>query len=106
MIGCITQNIDGLHVDGGLPESAVAEVHGNPRGIMCVEQGHRSEVDEIRQRWQAGDGRRGDSLRCCACCRRFGHHSRCWRSSTLQAWFYRHFPHARRRRDSANRHCC
>ena len=55
MIGCITQNIDGLHVDGGLPESAVAEVHGNPRGIMCVEQGHRSEVQEIRQRWQAGE---------------------------------------------------
>ena len=55
MIGCITQNIDGLHVEGGLPESALAEVHGNPRGIMCVEHGHRSEVDEIKQRWQAGD---------------------------------------------------
>lgn len=55
MIGCITQNIDGLHVAGGLPESAVAEVHGNPRGIMCVEQGHRSDVDEVRRRWQAGE---------------------------------------------------
>ena len=55
MIGCITQNIDGLHVEGGLPESAIAEVHGNPRGIMCVERGHRSEVDKVRQRWQAGE---------------------------------------------------
>ncbi len=55
MIGCITQNIDGLHVDGGLPESALAEVHGNPRGIMCVDQGHPSKVAEVRERWQAGE---------------------------------------------------
>lgn len=55
MIGCITQNIDGLHVEGGLPESAVAEVHGNPRGIMCVEHGHRGDVDEVRRRWEAGE---------------------------------------------------
>lgn len=55
MIGCITQNIDGLHVAGGLPESAVAEVHGNPRGIVCVEQGHPATVDSVRDRWEAGD---------------------------------------------------
>ncbi len=55
MIGCITQNIDGLHVDGGMPESAVAEVHGNPRGIKCVEQGHPTTIDSVRQRWNAGD---------------------------------------------------
>ena len=55
MIGCITQNIDGLHVDGGLPESALAEVHGNPRGIMCVENGHPGKVDDVKARWLAGD---------------------------------------------------
>ncbi len=55
MVGCITQNIDGLHVAGGLPEDAVAEVHGNPRGIMCVEQGHSLAVEEVRSRWQEGD---------------------------------------------------
>lgn len=55
MIGCITQNIDGLHVAGGLPESAVAEVHGNPRRIMCVERGHHSDVDAVRRRWQDGE---------------------------------------------------
>lgn len=55
MVGCITQNIDGLHVAGGLPESAVAEVHGNPRGIMCVERGHSAEVTEVERRWQAGE---------------------------------------------------
>lgn len=55
MVGCITQNIDGLHVAGGLPESAIAEVHGNPRGIMCVERGHTVELDAVRQRWQAGE---------------------------------------------------
>lgn len=55
MIGCITQNIDGLHVDGGLPETAVAEVHGNPRGIMCVDRGHRADVGDVRRRWEAGE---------------------------------------------------
>jgi len=55
MVGCITQNIDGLHVAGGLPESAIAEVHGNPRGIMCIERGHRLEVAETKRRWEQGD---------------------------------------------------
>lgn len=55
MSGCITQNIDGLHLAGGLPQSALAEVHGNPRGIMCVEAGHRTDVQAVKQRWQDGD---------------------------------------------------
>ncbi|NND02254.1 MAG: NAD-dependent deacetylase [Acidimicrobiia bacterium] len=55
MIGCITQNIDGLHVKGGLPETAIAEVHGNPRGIVCVEQGHPGDVEQVKQRWESGE---------------------------------------------------
>lgn len=55
MCGCITQNIDGLHIKGGLPPAALAEVHGNTRGIECVERGHRHEVDAIRLRWLEGD---------------------------------------------------
>jgi NAD-dependent deacetylase len=55
MVGCITQNIDGLHLEGGLPEAALAEVHGNTRGVECVEKGHRHEVDTIRLRWLDGD---------------------------------------------------
>ncbi len=55
MVGCVTQNIDGLHVAGGLPAPAIAEVHGNSRGIMCVEQGHSHTVEHIRSRWLEGD---------------------------------------------------
>ena len=55
MVGCITQNIDGLHLDGGLPPTALAEVHGNTRGIECVARGHRHTVDAVRRRWLNGD---------------------------------------------------
>jgi NAD-dependent deacetylase len=34
--GCITQNIDGLHQAAGLPDHAVAEVHGNVRKAHCL----------------------------------------------------------------------
>ena len=34
--GCITQNIDGLHQAAGLPDEAVAEVHGNVRKASCM----------------------------------------------------------------------
>ena len=55
MVGCVTQNIDGLHVAGGLPENAVAEVHGNPRGIMCVTSGHLDDPDNVKRRWEDGE---------------------------------------------------
>ena len=55
MVGCVTQNIDGLHVAGGLPEHAVAEVHGNPRGIMCVTSGHRDDPENVKRRWEEGE---------------------------------------------------
>jgi len=55
MVGCVTQNIDGLHVDAGLPPSALAEVHGNVRGIACIELGHFHSVAAIRERWLGGE---------------------------------------------------
>jgi len=55
MVGCVTQNIDGLHIAGGLPAPAIAEVHGNSRGIVCVDQGHSHSVEHIRSRWLQGD---------------------------------------------------
>ena len=55
MVGCITQNVDGLHQAGGLPEEAVAELHGNGRSVVCVAGGHRTERAEVERRWRAGE---------------------------------------------------
>ncbi len=55
MIGCITQNIDGLHQAAGLPGEAVSELHGNSRGIVCWGDQHRADLDEVRARWEAGE---------------------------------------------------
>ncbi len=58
----ITQNIDGLHQEAGLPESAVIELHGNTRRIRCMGCGEISSLsaalDAIRH---------GDSAPECAC---------------------------------------
>ena len=55
MIGCVTQNIDGLHQAAGLPDRAVAEVHGNRHGIVCYERRHPADVEDVAARWRAGD---------------------------------------------------
>ena len=55
MIGCITQNIDGLHQAGGLPDNAVAEIHGNVRGLRCYEQGHPADRARVKARWESGE---------------------------------------------------
>jgi NAD-dependent deacetylase len=36
VFGVITQNIDGLHQRGGVPDHAVAEVHGNAHRVRCL----------------------------------------------------------------------
>lgn len=55
LIGCVTQNIDGLHQAGGLPQVAIAELHGNADGIACVQCGAPHRPAEIEQRWNSGD---------------------------------------------------
>jgi NAD-dependent deacetylase len=35
-VGVVTQNVDGLHQASGLPDHAVAEVHGNVRKTHCI----------------------------------------------------------------------
>ncbi len=46
LIGIITQNIDGLHQEGG--SNRVIELHGNTRNIDCLNCGARYSMDEIR----------------------------------------------------------
>ena len=55
MIGCVTQNIDGLHQAAGLPQEAIAELHGNGDGIACIQCGAAAEPSEVEERWINGD---------------------------------------------------
>jgi NAD-dependent deacetylase len=44
----ITQNIDNLHQDSGVPEGQVIELHGNTRYAKCLDCGARVEIADIR----------------------------------------------------------
>lgn len=55
MLGCVTQNIDGLHQAAGLPEETVVELHGNARHTICTGCRLRSDTTEIIARVDAGD---------------------------------------------------
>ncbi|MGA9595205.1 MAG: Sir2 family NAD-dependent protein deacetylase [Acidimicrobiia bacterium] len=55
LVGCVTQNIDGLHQAAGLPQDAVAELHGNSDGIACVQCETAYDPAEIERRWANGD---------------------------------------------------
>src|SRR4030042_860431 len=55
MIGCVTQNIDGLHQKAGLPDEAVAELHGNAQTTVCLECGHEQPTADVLRRGEAGE---------------------------------------------------
>ncbi len=55
LIGCVTQNIDGLHQAGGLPDEAVVEVHGNAHRTRCLECGATQPTEALRDRVEDGD---------------------------------------------------
>ena len=55
LAGCVTQNIDGLHLEAGLPERAVAELHGNTRAVTCLDCEARWETHEVLERVRAGE---------------------------------------------------
>jgi NAD-dependent protein deacetylase/lipoamidase len=44
----ITQNIDNLHQDSGVPADRVIELHGNTRYAKCLTCGMRMEIADIR----------------------------------------------------------
>ena len=44
----ITQNIDGLHQDSGIPDDRVIELHGNTTYAHCLDCGARYEIDALR----------------------------------------------------------
>jgi len=51
----ITQNIDGLHQESGLPDDKVIELHGSNRRIRCMSCGNTSSIHEAQKRIEAGD---------------------------------------------------
>ena len=51
----VTQNIDGLHVASGVPESSVVEVHGTVHRYECVGCGARGPMDDALARVRAGE---------------------------------------------------
>jgi NAD-dependent deacetylase len=44
----ITQNIDGLHQDSGIPDDRVIELHGNTTYAHCLDCGMHYEIDALR----------------------------------------------------------
>lgn len=51
----ITQNVDGLHQLGGMPERKVLELHGTARTVTCTRCHARSPMDEALARVAAGE---------------------------------------------------
>jgi len=51
----ITQNVDNLHQDAGVPDDQVIEVHGNATYASCLNCGKRYELDDVKKRWEAGE---------------------------------------------------
>lgn len=48
-VGCvITQNVDNLHQDSGVPAEKVVEIHGNASFAKCLDCQTRHELEELR----------------------------------------------------------
>jgi NAD-dependent deacetylase len=51
----VTQNVDGLHQESGLPDEKVIELHGNTRRIRCMNCRTIVPVENVQRRLAAGD---------------------------------------------------
>lgn len=55
LTGVITQNVDGLHQAGGVPDNAVVQLHGNVFETRCLDCGRFSEpTAEVLKRFRKG----------------------------------------------------
>jgi NAD-dependent deacetylase len=59
----ITQNVDNLHQDSGVPDDRVIELHGNAGYAKCLDCGERHELGELEEPFLA----RGIVPTCRAC---------------------------------------
>ncbi len=51
----LTQNVDGLHQEAGLPDRKVLELHGSARSVVCVGCGERSAMADALARVASGE---------------------------------------------------
>ena len=51
----ITQNVDGLHQESGIPDEKVIELHGNTRRARCMSCGKTVSLHEVHRRIEHGD---------------------------------------------------
>ncbi|MBT5108181.1 MAG: NAD-dependent deacetylase [Rhodospirillaceae bacterium] len=51
----ITQNIDGLHQESGVPDDQIIELHGNSTYATCLDCGLRHEIDDIMAAFQTDE---------------------------------------------------
>lgn len=63
MVGCITQNVDGLHRKSGLPDAALAELHGDVRSVVCLGCRGRWDTETVLRRVDSGES----DPRCLTC---------------------------------------
>ena len=60
----VTQNIDGLHQAGGVPDEKVIEIHGTARYCKCLSCGSRYDNAEVRRMWSDSGGEAPDCTVC------------------------------------------
>jgi NAD-dependent deacetylase len=51
----VTQNVDNLHQNAGVPDEKVIEVHGNASYAKCLQCGKRYEYEALKPRWEADE---------------------------------------------------
>ncbi len=51
-IGVITQNVDNLHQDSGVPDEMVIELHGNNSYAKCLDCGLRLELKDLQKEFK------------------------------------------------------
>ena len=51
-IAVITQNVDNLHQESGVPDDVVIELHGNNRYARCLDCGTRYELADLKRQFQ------------------------------------------------------
>lgn len=55
-VSCVvTQNVDNLHQDSGIPDDKVIEIHGNASYAKCLNCGKRYEYEDLKPRYEADE---------------------------------------------------